>query len=93
MLLHLLRLVGQYRCIQSRSAIVAGAHHHDRALISCVQIASILIPHLPSTTAIAAIVVSLVEHLRLTRDCLVVEEVHGGVLVLEVATLAVRWAT
>ena len=93
MLLHRLRLVRHKRCVQSRTAIVAGAHHHDRALVPCVQIAGILVPHLASTAAVAAIVVRLVEHLRLARDRLIVQEVHGGVLILEVAALAVGRAT
>ena len=93
MLLHRLRLIGHQRCVQSHTAIVARAHHHDRTLVSRVQIAGVLVSHLASAATVAAIVVSLVEHLRLARDRLVVQEVHGGVLILEVAALAVRRAT
>ena len=92
MLLHRLRLIGHQRCVQPHTTIVARAHHHDRTLVSRVQVAGVLVPHLASTAAIAAIVVSLVEHLCLACDRLVVQEVHGGVLILEVAALAVRWA-
>lgn len=69
-------------------AIVIVTHHEERALVPRVQVARIA----AGASTPAAVQVGNVD-VSVRGGCLVVQEIHGGIDILEVSTFAiiVRW--